>query len=133
MNREIIFRGKTTDSNEWVYGWLAGENMICNWNAFKVKVSTVGQYTGQKDKNGKNIFEGDIVRDKSGETGYIGYLLQECGFVIIWKDRDSRLGHRARNSGYTFDANLEIIGNTYDNPELLKGQYYDKIKNQSRD
>lgn len=86
-------------------------------HAIPVDPETVGQFTGLLDKNNKPIYEGDIVKDERGKVGYIGWLQQECGFVIVWEKSDSRLGHRARGSGYKYDLSLEVIGNIYDNKE----------------
>lgn len=136
--REIIFRGKDTDTGKWLYGSLLIDKGVAKigrrerghssinqsynyWVWYEVDPDTVGQYTVLKDKNGNKIFEEDIVREVVGykRIGYIGWLQQECGFVIVWKESDSRLGHRSRGGGYENDPSLEVIGNIHDNPELL--------------
>ena len=120
--REILFKGKRTDNQQWVEGFyaLVGEE---NPNAYiitskgrKIRVAhrSISQYTGIDDSNGKKIFENDIV--KEGCNGLAG--------VIIWCNS---LGtYRIANFGedYTIkDAPFEweVIGNIHDNPELLKG------------
>ncbi|EAF2349084.1 YopX family protein [Listeria monocytogenes] len=79
------------------------------------------QYIGLKDKNGKKIFEGDIVINSKGQIGYIAYLIQEAGFVVVLKTSDYRLGHRNTNEGYAVASRHEVIGNMQDNPELFPG------------
>lgn len=138
--REIEFRGKTCHSNEWRYGSLIAtgkdsihvvevdaEDIVQDGHHLRqdsdrptwVKPETVGQYTGYLDKNGSEIYEGDIVVDENRQTAYVAWLPQECGFVLVYEKHDSRLGHRNRGSGYTYDTNLEIIGNVHDNPDLV--------------
>jgi len=140
LNRHL-FRGKRLDNGEWVQGnlvenWQFGNNFIPavirprqiefhqdytqKSYALEVDPATVGQCTGLCDKNETIIFEGDIVKDERGNIGRIQYLPQECGYVVVLSRRDYRLGHRNRRSNYDSDMGLEVIGNTYDNPELLE-------------
>ncbi|EOW0655242.1 YopX family protein [Listeria innocua] len=78
------------------------------------------QYTGLKDKNGNKIFEGDIVINSKGQIGYIAFLVQEAGFVVVLKNSDYRLGHRNTNECYERATHHKIIGNIHENPELME-------------
>lgn len=128
--REILFRGKDEDSGFWCYGDLSygkdGKPYIGFWghNGYLVRCvlpETVGQFIVMTDKNNKKIFEGDIVFDGYKKTvAYVAYLQQECGFVLVYQSYDSRMGHRHRGCFYDQDILLEVIGNIYDNPELLE-------------
>lgn len=109
--REIIFRGKTKDG-KWVYGDLVTMQNICISNTWheviRVKDETVGQYTGLKDKNGKKIFEGDIIDFDEKEWGC--KHIEEVKFDYEYLDlRKSDFGQWC-----------EVIGNVFDNSELLK-------------
>ena len=100
--REILFRGKRIDNDEWVYGFLVEAlNCVTDKNetfiieqdatyftygefacAVEVKPETVGQFTGLCDKNGKKIFEGDIVESPNGTQGFIEWQNAECAFLV---------------------------------------------------
>ena len=147
--REILFRGKRERDGEWVEGnlfipekvtrrdvpteILLGTNIVRI--SYAVDPSTVGQYTGLCDKNGKKIFEGDvvkavIVRDLGGgtenreETGIIGYdkigmiglIAKYAGTIPVWSDFFQEL----TLSGCIDDFWFDVIGNVHDNPELLE-------------
>ena len=112
MNREIKFRGKRIDTGKWVYGYLADESYINDINtvdlsSVEVDPDTVGQYTGLKDRNGKEIYEGDIVRHINGFIDEVKY--RYGGFHPI----DKILWEVQKNL-------VEVIGNIHDNPELLE-------------
>ncbi len=133
--REILFRGKTESSERWVVGdllqWSDGEMCICeNRNHFekdkyRVIPETVGQYTGLTGKNGKRIFEGDVVKayDDTYDNGFAevkGKVFFNCGsFDIDVED----VGYIPLYSYGT--KNIEVVGNIHDNPELLKGDKSD--------
>lgn len=128
--RQILFRGKhihVHTKNEhldgrWVYGYLCDENYINSpelEGEFLVDPETVCQYTGLTDKNGRKIFEGDIVKhfnwpedDEKYVIGCIKWNQDSCKFVKENKD------------GAQYSINnkciYEVIGNIFDNPELMQ-------------
>ena len=122
--REIIFRGKRLDNGEWAYGSLfVGfqkfyicpkaiamynfDGALCLGGFIEVDPSTVGQYTGLKDKNGKKIFEGDILSLRTGRPHVVRF--KDGSFIL----EDSAIP-------ISFAIKFEIIGNAHDNPELIK-------------
>lgn len=136
--REILFRGKRIDNGEWIYGFYFYDSFYnkayitagryCMGarerkpnqriiNAFEVDQKTVGQYTGLTDKNGTKIFEGDIV--KYGDTVHNVVFEQRNGtayFGLVYSTLETL------SFGYYQDLKqIEVIGNIYDNPELMKG------------
>ena len=133
--REILFRGKRKDNGEWVNGFytlyanncgvhpciLTGTEQGCVIPQFVV-LETVGQYTGLTDKNGKKIFEGDILRKGTR----MGYMLFEKGcFRFRWKNFDKYRPDFFKTciiTEYGSFRELEVIGNIHDNPDLLSGE-----------
>lgn len=159
--REILFKGKRVDNDEWVYGFLTCMNYIdvweqkvcydgqeeikyCTTKSYQVKSETVSQFAGLTDKNGKKIFEGDIVKYCDEDiyyypedcTEFFGEVVQECGAFGIGTQNELPLELENWCSNDNFvslweiylnlnccDGELsmiEVIGNIYDNKELLK-------------
>lgn len=121
--REIKFRGKRLDGKGWAFGHLVkmwGEWHIIDWNdentAYAVDPATVGQYTGLKDKNGREIYEGDII---GGSNGSINGWEWPFNSEIKWNDEEC--GFNTPNWGYMDSTHYyNVLGNIYDNPDLLK-------------
>lgn len=134
--REILFRGKTINSEEWAEGnYLYDEfsetsvivpyiNLAGNVTDFSehsaaaVITETVGQYTGLTDKNGNKIFEGDIVRLTFSEE-VVGKIICDINYyfeVYLF----GKTTHKSLSDYSPYD--LEILGNIHDNPELLEVQ-----------
>ena len=141
MQREIKYHGKRVDNSEWVFGYFVkawdnsyyiitefGSDVTCCSDCganvittYEVTPETVGQYTGLKDKNGKEIYEDDIIE-------YCGSQLLESykalikykddRFVAVWID-DSKL-FRKDIFFWATERKIQIIGNIHENPELLQ-------------
>lgn len=128
--RQILFRGKRVDNDEWTEGYLFkhwGRTFIL-WgktddvpNMVEVKPKTVRQFTGLVDKNGKMIFEGDIVKTKS----IIGKNIYEVWFSEMrrgWFPFACGDGCGCCEDEVESPKDVEIIGNIYDNKEILEGK-----------
>lgn len=132
--REILFRGKRTDNGEWVYGspiFQDGYVLIRFWNSeefefeeYLVLPESVSEFTGLTDKNGKRIFEGDIVQIKDFTHGCaLNYKQPTSNWVVHWREDIARFCIDYM-SYLPFDfTKTEIIGNIHDNPELLKPSF----------
>ena len=133
--REILFRGKRICNGKMMFGSL----FCCNdgdcyivaddfhRSHYRVDPETVGQFTGLTDKNGKKIFEGDIVHVLGNQqvedwknVNYIGSIaFLDAGFCVIDGTIEDHAFRRYQLPRLDFD--LEVIGNIHDNPELLEG------------
>lgn len=128
MEREILFRGKRLDNGEWTCGSLLtyadGSCFICceiypgKLNKLQVDPATVGQYTGLPDKNGKKIFEGDIVKMDSFTPPVKQISFIEGAFCFADKSGEYCADiHYIHHGGKN---HATVIGNFWDTPELLE-------------
>ena len=123
--REILFRGKDIDNGIFVTGYLIGNETCKKYITLvgsyckEVIPKTVGQYTGLTDKNGKKIFEGDIIKNQYEKNKYQYFKISYCNRTYCWLvvNKYGMLGNL-----YNVIGDIEVIGNIYDNPELLKGE-----------
>ena len=134
--RQILFRGFNRKNNKWLYGYYfvnRGQHFICpegvqnplaSWEDFVVEEESVGEWTGLKDKNGKEIWEGDIVGfpislfyeldddDDEFVTAKISFTYGS--FAVIYRGGIEKI--------FLQDLcdEIEVVGNTYQNKEILK-------------
>ena len=142
--REILFRGKRTINGDWVYGdFMRGnerkslrdsifvyDSETQSFNDYEINPSTLGQYTGLTDKNGKRIFEGDILHIAKNADGLGGYyqppLDYHVNVVVKWDLCAWMWETLCEDKRYISfpDAwchyECEVIGNIHDNPDLLE-------------
>ena len=149
--RDILFRGKRTDNGEWVEGYyykakyFRTDDELCDYIAvphpkeynepsshYIVDPDTVGQYTGLTDKNGKKIFEGDMIKPFDDEIDKMVVEFHHGQFLLcLYGERGYMAEYGWEESGNygcfeaeplsSYGDDIEVIGNIYDNPELLGG------------
>lgn len=128
---EILFRAKRVDTGEWVEGypvkygftgkekWHIIPSYASDLYAFEVNPDTICQFTGLTDKNGKCVFEGDIVKHYNKIS--IGEPDKYIIAAIRWEECKARFIQDTEDGIYAvYDSSVfEVIGNIFDNPELL--------------
>lgn len=125
MKREILFRGKLKKSNKFIYGlptcdfsYIFNSSQVDSCDNYEVIPETIGQFTGLLDKNGTKIFEGDIINlsNKCGkiEISNAKVYYEEASFKI-----NKSIGCYS-NFLYGWNLDYEVIGNIYDNSDLIK-------------
>lgn len=133
--REIFFRGKRVDDGKWIEGqpfgsyWIIisgsggriyedGEFEGCG--CYEIDPDTVGEYTGLPDRNGKKIFEGDIVKNiEHGFKYTVAFSSERGGWFPFARDD----GCGCCSMDVETSSEVAIIGNIHDNPELLESPY----------
>lgn len=131
--REIKFRGKRLDNGEWLYGYLIRLHGIPyiypspannRWTSYEVDPDTVGQFTGLLDKNGKEIYEGDIISERLK-----GHRKYQDAYQVMFVDYQwcGKNGYGSCTSLSLFADfhDIKVIGNIHDNPELLRNDEHD--------
>lgn len=141
MEDRYLFKAKRIDNGEWVQGYLYGiwekRYILCGMtndipNMIEVDTSTICQCTGLKDKNGKLIWENDIVKDffsdacapiryGSYQNCFDSTKAEHIGFYVDWSGKYTK--YYRKDFGYWIHmVDIEVIGNIFDNPELLESE-----------
>jgi uncharacterized phage protein (TIGR01671 family) len=136
--REYKFRGKRVDNGEWVHGSLHtiqgdpyiiakdtghfsishGEEIFITAYIEAVDPATVGQYTGIHDKEGREVYEGDILRCADGVTGKVEWQEGIAWFCLVWEENDRIFGIHRCSAGIPRDC--KVIGNIHEGDLLPK-------------
>lgn len=149
--RDIKFRGKRTDNGEWIEGYYykakycRTDDELCDYitvphpkeynepsSHYIVNPDTIGQYTGLTDKNGKRIFEGDMIKPFDDEIDKMVVEFRIGQFLLcLYGERGYMAEYGWEESGNygcfeaeplsSYGDDIEVIGNIHDNPELLGG------------
>ena len=141
MEDRYLFKAKRIDNGEWVQGYLVYDNRdklyriimeiqystgtcITTDNAPRVDSSTICQCTGLKDKNGKLIFENDVVAYWDTYSTESGYAEADCIGKVVWDDETISFQVTNRLSAESWEVldECSVIGNIFDNPELLESE-----------
>ena len=147
MEDRYLFKGKRLDNGEWVTGnliqnpffkgvrsWISSEQedktrlrsisrTQALWNSIEVDSSTICQCTGLKDKNGKLIWENDIVSYWDSYSTENGLAEPDCIVKVVWDDETISFQVTNRLSAESWevlDDECSVVGNAIDNPELLE-------------
>lgn len=133
--REILFKAKRIDNGEWVEGDLLHSvykiydtcvgKYGCEVGIHQVDESTICQYTGLTDKNGKKIWENDVIGFIDCSQYDNGYSEHYCIGEVYWDEETVSFQVTERISCESYEAldgDCSVLGNIFDNPELMKGE-----------
>jgi len=123
MNREIKFRAISYLTNEWIKGYLSKrESLFFIQNTYSVKERTIGQFTGLKDKDGKEIYEGDLLNIGATEFGFITndkgenvtyeVKIEGCDYILYRNDLKLNWGRLSRLEEMNW--NCQVVGNVHE-------------------
>ncbi len=128
MNREIKFRGKVVNTNQWVYGnlmvykkhyptitWVDDAELVGNKRTYVVYPDSVGEWAGLNDKNGQEIYEGDVVLQQgyNGKKMPMAVRFEKGAFIVGYHK-----GSSTRKTPMLVSSKCEVIDNVFDNPKL---------------
>lgn len=128
MAREILFKAKRLDNGEWIEGnLLLYDNVVAQihhqaeWYAYDVDPNTICQYTGLVDNDCNKIWENDIIGFEDIISYDNGYTEHHCRGKVVWDEETASFQVTERLSCESYEALMEcdVIGNIFDNPELL--------------
>ena len=129
--REILFKAKRIDNGEWIEGgfckssygrtYIIGVSKRGYIDGLEVIPETICQYTGLKDKNGKLIWENDVVGFLDAYSTENGYAEADCIGKVVWDDEtiSFQVTNRLSAESYEVLDECSVIGNIFDNPELI--------------
>lgn len=129
--RDIRFRGKRIDNGEWVYGDICHHDGVVSYIGqhpadgamvvHDLDPATIGQFTGLLDKNGKGIYEGDVVRAVALSNDHHQRGAAMKSTIEYWMGNACLAITHVPLFPFIVDHEFEVIGNVHDNPELLEG------------
>ena len=138
MNDRYLYSAKRTDNGEWISGYLYGiwERKYILWGMIndvpdmkEVDPSTICQCTGLKDKNGRLIWENDVVKATVRQNSLCQSSTYSNFYQISYQEKYCYFYLKKKNNNLLFDGNwsyylksIEVIGNIFDNPELLESE-----------